>query len=224
MNKHGLPFLKGILGLILFYVIQIGFQLVFLNILLKKNFIVNNILFLIMELILVSVCLLMNYKKLKNDYDDFNTNYKKYLKLGFKYWLIGLMVMAISNLVITSITGGLASNETSVRESLKEYPIYMIFSNILFAPFVEELTFRGNFKEAFKSNIVFIIFTALLFSGVHVLNGISNPLELLYFIPYGALAISFGITYTKTNNIYTTMVLHSFHNTLSIVLMILTTL
>ena len=46
MNKHGLPFLKGILGLILFYVIQLGFQLVFLNILLKKNFIVNNILFI----------------------------------------------------------------------------------------------------------------------------------------------------------------------------------
>ena len=59
MNKHDLPFLKGILGLILFYVIQIGFQLVFLNILLKKNFIVNNILFLIMELILRMIMMIL---------------------------------------------------------------------------------------------------------------------------------------------------------------------
>lgn len=224
MIKNGLHFFKGLLGLFLFYFIQIGFQLLFMNILLKKNIIVNNILFLIMELLLVTVCALMNYKTLKNDYAKFNQNYKKYLKLGFKYWLIGLGIMAFSNVIIASITGGLASNETSVRESLFEYPVYMILSTNILAPFVEELTFRGNFKEAFQKDYQFVIFTALLFSGVHVLNGISSPLELLYFIPYGALATSFGLTYVKTNNIYTTMVLHAFHNTLSIILMVLTTL
>ena len=224
MNKHGLPFFKGLLGFFLFYFIQIGFQLVFLNILLKDNLLVNNVLLIIMELIMVFVFALMNYKKLKNDYPDFNENYKKYLKLGFKYWLIGVGIMALSNLVIAGITGGISSNESSVRESLMKYPVYMIFSTIIFAPFVEELTFRGNFKEAFKNDYLFVIFTAFLFSAVHVLNGISSSLELLYFIPYGALATSFGLTYVKTNNIYTTMVLHSLHNTLSIVLIILTSL
>ena len=47
MNKL-LNFIKGIIGILLFYGIQIGFQLIFYSILIKKNNIINNILFIIM--------------------------------------------------------------------------------------------------------------------------------------------------------------------------------
>lgn len=221
MSKRILEFGKGLLGIFFFFAIQIGFQIVFYDILVQKNFLVNNILLLIMEFVLMSILILMNRKKLKNDYADFNENHKKYLKYGFKLWFIGLIIMMISNVIIAGMTKGLASNEEANRQLMLQYPIYMVISTMMFAPFNEELTFRGNFKDAFKNKKVFILFTAFVFASVHVLNGITSPLELLYYIPYGALSIAFGKIYMETDNIYTTMVIHSVHNSLSIILLVI---
>ena len=221
MSKRILEFGKGLLGIFLFFAIQIGFQIVFYDILVQKNFLVNNILLLIMEFALMSILILMNRKKLKNDYADFNENHKKYLKYGFKLWFIGLIIMMISNVIIAGMTKGLASNEESNRQLMLQYPIYIVISTMMLAPFNEELTFRGNFKDAFKNKKVFILFTAFVFASVHVLNGITSPLELLYYIPYGALSIAFGKIYMETDNIYTTMVIHSVHNSLSIILLVI---
>lgn len=221
MSKRILEFGKGLLGIFLFFAIQIGFQIVFYDIFVQKNFLVNNILLLIMEFVLMSILILMNRKKLKNDYADFNENHKKYLKYGFKLWFIGLIIMMISNVIIAGMTKGLASNEEANRQLMLQYPIYMVISTMMLAPFNEELTFRGNFKDAFKNKKVFILFTAFVFASVHVLNGITSPLELLYYIPYGALSIAFGKIYMETDNIYTTMVIHSVHNSLSIILLVI---
>lgn len=221
MSKRILEFGKGLLGIFLFFAIQIGFQIVFYDILVQKNFLVNNILLLIMEFALMSILILMNRKKLKNDYADFNENHKKYLKYGFKLWFIGLIIMMISNVIIAGMTKGLASNEEANRQLMLQYPIYIVISTMMLAPFNEELTFRGNFKDAFKNKKVFILFTAFVFASVHVLNGITSPLELLYYIPYGALSIAFGKIYMETDNIYTTMVIHSVHNSLSIILLVI---
>lgn len=221
MSKRILEFGKGLLGIFFFFAIQIGFQIVFYDILVQKNFLVNNILLLIMEFALMSILILMNRKKLKNDYADFNENHKKYLKYGFKLWFIGLIIMMISNVIIAGMTKGLASNEEANRQLMLQYPIYMVISTMMLAPFNEELTFRGNFKDAFKNKKVFILFTAFVFASVHVLNGITSPLELLYYIPYGALSIAFGKIYMETDNIYTTMVIHSVHNSLSIILLVI---
>ena len=221
MSKRILEFGKGLLGIFFFFAIQIGFQIVFYDIFVQKNFLVNNILLLIMEFVLMSILILMNRKKLKNDYADFNENHKKYLKYGFKLWFIGLIIMMISNVIIAGMTKGLASNEEANRQLMLQYPIYMVISTMMLAPFNEELTFRGNFKDAFKNKKVFILFTAFVFASVHVLNGITSPLELLYYIPYGALSIAFGKIYMETDNIYTTMVIHSVHNSLSIILLVI---
>ena len=221
MSKRILEFGKGLLGIFLFFAIQIGFQIVFYDIFVQKNFLVNNILLLIMEFVLMSILILMNRKKLKNDYADFNENHKKYLKYGFKLWFIGLIIMMISNVIIAGMTKGLASNEEANRQLMLQYPIYMVISTMMSAPFIEELTFRGNFKDAFKNKKIFILFTAFVFASVHVLNGITSTLELLYYIPYGALSIAFGKIYMETDNIYTTMVIHSVHNSLSIILLLI---
>ena len=221
MSKRILEFGKGLLGIFLFFAIQIGFQIVFYDIFVQKNFLVNNILLLIMEFVLMSILILMNRKKLTNDYAAFNENHKKYLKYGFKLWFIGVIIMMISNVIIAGMTKGLASNEEANRQLMLQYPIYMVISTMMLAPFIEELTFRGNFKDAFKNKKVFILFTAFVFASVHVLNGITSPLELLYYIPYGALSIAFGKIYMETDNIYTTMVIHSVHNSLSIILLVI---
>lgn len=216
MNKKIFNFFRGIFGILLFVAVQLVWQLIFLDILKSDKFLLANIVFLGGEVVSALIFGFMNRKKLKNDYQDFNLNFKKYLKIGLKAWFIGILVMAVSNAAISSILGKVAENENNLRGLLGNYPIYIIFSTIIFAPFIEELTFRGNFREAFSNNKLFILVTSLLFAGIHVFNGITNPMELLYFIPYGSLAVAFGYTYVKTNNIYTTMVLHSLHNAISI--------
>ena len=49
MNRI-LEFGKGLLGLFLFYFLQVGFQLLFYNILIKDNFLINNVLYIIWNL------------------------------------------------------------------------------------------------------------------------------------------------------------------------------
>ena len=85
----------------------------------------------------MSILILMNRKKLKNDYADFNENHKKYLKYGFKLWFIGLIIMMISNVIIAGMTKGLASNEEANRQLMLQYPIYIVISTMMLAPFNE---------------------------------------------------------------------------------------
>jgi len=225
MNKEIRGLLKGIGGILFFYLFQIGYQYLLYGILEKGNIFINNILYIIMELCLVIFYCFINYKQLKNDYNDFNANYKKYLKVGLTYWAISLVIMVLSNMFISSITGGIATNEENNRSLLEIYPVYMALSISILAPIVEELTFRGDFKEAFKNKKIFILITSLIFAGIHVFNGhnlsyfISNPIQFLYFIPYGALSVALASMYVKTDNVYTSIVIHSMHNTMSLILM-----
>lgn len=221
MKIKPLAFFKAILGIFLFFIIQYIYQYTLLPIFRLNNYLINNLLLIIMELILVIVFALMNRDKLLKDYEDYNNNYKYYLKFGLKCWFTGLIFMVLSNAFINNTVGEIASNELSNRMLLGAYPIYSVFAMCLFGPFIEELVFRGNFKNAIDNDILFIIITALIFSGVHVFNGFSNIKDLLYFLPYGSMSIAFGVIYTKTNNIYSSIVMHMIHNTLCLIPVIL---
>ena len=95
---------------------------------------------------------------------------------------------------------------------------------ILFGPFIEELVFRLPFKEKIKNKYLFYFITILLFAGVHVFNGLSSVTELVFFIPYGALSASFAYILDKTDNIFSTIIIHTLHNTFSIVVILLLSL
>ena len=124
--------------------------------------------------------------------------------------------MLLSNIIISFITSGIAANEEMNRELLLEYPYYTIISGLFSEQIIEELVFRCSFKDAFKNKWSFVLFTSFIFAGAHVFNGFTSLIDLLYFIPYGALAISLGLAYYETDNIYTSILIHSFHNTLSV--------
>ena len=51
--------------------------------------------------------------------------------------------MGVTNTIISGFTNmNISSNESSVREYIKLLPIYMSFSTVIYAPIVEEITFR----------------------------------------------------------------------------------
>ena len=130
--------------------------------------------------------------------------------------------MIISNLIIVVfINNKIASNEESVRSLIDILPLYMIFSVSIFAPLTEELIFRKGIREIFNNKYLYIIISGIFFASMHVTSEDLGINTLLYLIPYSSLGITFAYTYYKTNNIFSTIMLHSFHNTMAIIIYII---
>lgn len=159
---------------------------------------------------------------------DFKTFKKKNLKIMAKWWLIGLIIMIASNAFINFVVfkGEIAANEAQNREILTTLPVLGLILAGVLAPILEELTFRRGFRKITKNNYLFVFISAFVFAGLHVLTGLFDEnmkiqlLQLLYFIPYGSLGASFAIIYAKTDNIYSSMLTHAFHNTLTLLLIL----
>lgn len=144
------------------------------------------------------------------------------MEFGVKVWIIGMIVMGISNTLISNFSPvTMAGNEESVQNALAILPIYMAFSTVIFAPFVEEIVFRQTLRDLFKNNILFILSAGLIFGGIHVMDFYNSYYDLLFIIPYGALGIAFAYIYSKTNNLTISMILHAIHNGLLVIMFFL---
>lgn len=192
----------------------------------------QNIALIVGDALIVLALILIFHKRILTDFKKFKKDYKKYLKLAFHYWFLGFIIMCVSNIIINIFitSGGLAANESANRTILQGFPLYSLVAMCFLAPISEELLFRAAFKDAFKNIIIYSLFTGLLFAGMHVATGIEswnisylikNYQELLYFIPYGSLGICFGYAFFKTDNIFTSISMHIFHNSLSVAMILL---
>lgn len=174
---------------------------------------ISVILSIIIEILTLAVILLLFNKRIKENYVDLKKNHKKYFSKYFKFYLIGLAVMYIGNaILIFGLNGGLAGNEESIRSILLVHPIYVYISAVLIAPSVEELVFRGAIKNIIPNSILYILCSGLIFGGMHLVGNITSIIDLLYIIPYSSLGIAFAYIYSKTDNIFITMMLHTMHN------------
>lgn len=174
---------------------------------------ISVILSIIIEILTLAVILLIFNKRIKENYVDLKKNHKKYFSKYFKFYLIGLAVMYISNaILIFGLNGGLAGNEESIRSILLVHPIYVYISAVLIAPSVEELVFRGAIKNIIPNSILYILCSGLIFGVMHLVGNITSIIDLLYIIPYSSLGIAFAYIYSKTDNIFVTMMLHTMHN------------
>lgn len=212
----------GILNFFIYLFVQIIFIKVFNNQINNGSALVTNLIFIASDLTVLILLILIQRKRLIKDYHDFDLNYAKYLKIGIKYYLLGFIGMYVANIVITLLVpNALANNEAINRQAIFAYPAYSIIAMIVTGPFIEELVFRSSYQKAFKNKYWYIIFVTLLFAGMHVIPTLTSAYDLLYLIPYGCLSLSFAITYYKTQNIFTTTIIHTFHNTICVLLIII---
>ena len=154
-------------------------------------------------------------------------NLKKNFSLGLRYWFAALAFMIITNMLILSLAGGLSTNEEANRSMISIMPVFSVISMAFVGPFIEEVLFRKGFRNAFQSDKVFLIFTALLFGGAHLVSAFSlgsiweNWAQLLYIIPYSGIGYFFDKAYIETDTIFTSVVCHILHNSLSVLLILL---
>lgn len=162
------------------------------------------------------------------NFKDFLKNNIKYFKKYIKYWFIMLGLMILSNSIITMFTTTMTSeNQQAIVDTLGKAPIYTFIITVFIAPILEELVFRLSFRKIFKhTNILFIVFSGLFFGGMHVLGTLSNPIDLLFIIPYSIPGFIFAYIYSKSKNICIPTSLHFIHNgimmSLQILLLLLT--
>ena len=180
---------------------------------------VGNGLYAIMLFIILHKVLINDFKKLGND--KVNN-----MKVMFKWWGIGLLIMMISNLIINEIVfnGSIAANEETNRELILASPFLSVFLAVFIAPFVEEITFRYGLRKIFKNVWLYAIVSGFIFGLLHAISGIESVkdmLNLLYIIPYGALGFTFSVMYYKTNNIWVNIFVHMLHNAIVYSLLIL---
>lgn len=217
--------LKSIITFILFYYssyLQL-IPILILNLNLDKLSGTNKVLLSMYSNIILLIILILLYKNdLKNEFKKFKENLNKNIDTGFKYWLIGLMTMFISNIIINIIIGnGQAENEKIVQQMITYAPYIMVINAGIIAPIIEEITFRKAFKNVFNNKWLFILSSSLIFGSLHVITKLTSPLDLLYIIPYSSLGISLAYMYYKTDTIYTSITMHIFHNTILTILSIL---
>jgi len=149
-----------------------------------------------------------------------NMKKKKFkpLETGFIYWFCGLMIMVISNFLLSYFNSGNTSvNEESVRTLLKTAPLLSGISISILAPTIEELVFRQSFGDIFKNKWIYVCTSGLLFGALHVfINPIYSLIDVLYLIPYCSMGIAFACAYYKTKNILSPLLMHIIHNFLNI--------
>lgn len=173
--------------------------------------------------VVFSLILLIIYRDdLVKEFKTFKKNWVKNFDTGFKWYLVGLVVMMTSNLVLYYVlhSGG-ASNENTVQAMISASPIFMAVQVCLITPFNEEVVFRKTLYDVFKNKWIFIFLSFLLFGGAHVMSSASSLVDYLYIIPYGALGAAFAMAYSKTKTIFTSMSLHILHNTCLFLLSVL---
>ena len=121
---------------------------------------------------------LLYRKTINKNFKDFFSNFKDNIETSLKYYFIGLAIMVISNLIITIFfSGASANNEEAVRTLIGKYPLYMVLSVSIYAPFIEEIIFRKSIKDmitSYKNNsltkYLYILTSGLIFASLHVVG------------------------------------------------------
>jgi membrane protease YdiL (CAAX protease family) len=162
-------------------------------------------------ILLIIIFLIKDFKYLKEKWLDFIKNFKKYFTISFKNWFMGFIIMIISNIIISHFIQNIGENEATVQELITKLPVIAFMLTTVFAPIVEEMVFRKYLKDCVDHKVLYMILSGLIFGFIHTSIS-SNILELLLIIPYGALGFMFAKTINETDNIYTTIMMHMFHN------------
>ena len=219
--------LRGWLIIFIFYLSSvfkyIPIYIFKLNIDKVKSSVTLSLLLSIFSALCISLIFIFLYRKeLLHELKTFKDKFLECIDTGFACWIIGLIIMMISNLIISYVfNAGGAKNENTVQSLITAAPFLMSFEVCLLAPFNEEIVFRKAIRDISINKYLFVIVSFLFFGGAHVIGMASSLTDFLYIIPYGTLGAVFAIAYVKTDSIFTSVTFHMLHNTILFVLSLL---
>lgn len=157
-------------------------------------------------------------KRLKRDYAAYKSNVGAHVGQAFKWW--GILIGCSYLMVIVRLALG-GEMVTANQSDLNEMPLwYTAPLAIIWAPFVEEIIFRGCIRRFIKNDVAFIIVAGLTFGLGHTITSESGLYNIIVqSLQYVAMGVVMATAYVKTNNIFVNMSIHCIQNTLATFLM-----
>ena len=122
-----LGILRGIGTIALYFIVSLICSYLFRNYTFSDNIVIATLFQILTYVILLLVIGAIYHKRLIRDFKNFK---KEYVGVALKNWIIGLGAMFIANIIISSIAGGIASNEEANRTLLGNYPISSFISMV----------------------------------------------------------------------------------------------
>lgn len=171
---------------------------------------------LVFLLFVVSVALF--FKDWKRDLPMFFRHFKDYCAWFFPKFAVFLLVYFTVAITVAVIAGQPAANQSLLMNvSLKR----LAFLSLLYAPLQEEMIFRGFLRRLVDDNTFFVLVSALVFGGIHMLHPDQTPEQFLYIINYALIGGFFAHIYTKTDNIMLPVMGHFSVNLIAFLSMVL---
>lgn len=168
---------------------------------------------LILEFLLIVALFFIYKQRFIKDFKDFKNNFKIYMKKYMDYWAIAFALMVICNIVVVTLfPNSSATNQDAINIIFGKAPLYIIISSVIFAPIVEETTFRLSLRNIFQNDKVFIFISGIVFGSLHVINSFKGWTDLAYILLYSVPGFVFAYTLVKSKNIFVPISLHFFHN------------
>ena len=168
---------------------------------------------IILSIIFFKDLFINNFRVFKK---DFKAYFQNLVPLVGKYYVVYFLLAIIAVLL---------SNEfTSVnQENVMSLPIFVSFPlAVIYAPIVEETLFRGCIRRFIKNDKIFIVVSALVFGLLHTAFSEETLFNTLVMsIPYATMGGFLAYLYTKTNNMFSNMSFHCFHNTIAMIISLL---
>ncbi len=209
--------IKQILVVFLYFFLNSTLAFIF-----YKDSLNNNFCNILISLITLVTFIFLFKKVIVPDFYKFKKDGLKNIDITYYYYILGVMIMVLSNIIISFFYTSNPQNEIAVQETFLNLPYYSLINTIIIAPITEELMCRTVLKNTFQKPIYYIILSGFLFGLLHVIFNIDySLLELLYIIPYGFLGSMLALIYHKTNNIWTNITFHSFHNSVCVISLLL---
>ena len=197
--------IKLISSIFIFLFISIFYSVI--NI--KYTHLNSNVIYIINSFTILVSLTLLYFKEIKEDIKNFKL---KNLSISLKYYIIGLTIYFIYQLIISkTITSNIPSNEEMVRNLFKANIFIAFISACFLAPILEEILFRFTLFKCTNNKYIFLLTSSILFSIFHVSN-LLCIVQIFFLCSY--LILSFTLSYIlyKSKNICNSILVHSIHN------------
>lgn len=178
---------------------------------------VNTVLGVILFLLTITIVIFLWKKYTKYSRDKVQKIGLRDIGFALLFFLIGRAVAIVGTLLITWIHGDeMTANDEAIfsitdgsGDLFVLYLILFVLCISILVPIVEELTYRGiGTNLLFHKNRFWLplIITSSIFSLLH------TPTNLISFLMYGGLGVTFFLAYYRRKNILDAMLVHILNN------------
>ena len=135
---------------------------------------------------------------------------------------IGMIVfMAVMSFIRSKLGLSTSRNQRGINNLVQKHRFYYTVMAVIFAPFVEELVFRGAIFNSFRAKgnkTAGYVVSSFLFGLIHVLSSLlaGDFADCLFIFLYAGMGLALSYVYDRTDSVFCSILLHMLNNAISL--------